>query len=188
MKSLPDPPVNYRAYLIKVDGCQDLLGSFNDTGSIKLKKASVSGVVTDGNPNYSLAGAKYGVYYGSELIGTITTDSSGEGSLDNVLVANYTVKEIAPSKGYAIDVSGHNVSVKADTTVTVNVKEVPQVNPMDLVLQKLDLETGESSPQGGASLAGAEFTVTFIKQRRKAVYPGWSRNEAGRSRPMKTGR
>ncbi|MBC6678646.1 VaFE repeat-containing surface-anchored protein [Zhenpiania hominis] len=172
VKSLPDPPVNYRAYLIKVDGCQDLLGSFNDTGSIKLKKASVSGVVTDGNPNYSLAGAKYGVYYGSELIGTITTDSSGEGSLDNVLVANYTVKEIAPSKGYAIDVSGHNVSVKADTTVTVNVKEVPQVNPMDLVLQKLDLETGESSPQGGASLAGAEFTVDFYKAKAESSVSG----------------
>ena len=80
VKGLPDPPVNYRAYQIKVAGCQDILGSFNDTGSIGLQKSSANTVITDGNPNYSLAGAKYGVYYGNTLIGIITTDENGTGS------------------------------------------------------------------------------------------------------------
>lgn len=161
VKGLPDPPVNYRAYQIKVAGCQDILGSFNDTGSIRLQKSSSNTVITDGNPNYSLAGAKYGVYYGNTLIGTITTDENGTETLENVLVGDYTVKEMEPSAGYAIEVSGHNVSVKADQRTDISVKEVPQNNPMDILLEKLDSETGKAEPQGAASLEGAEFKVEF---------------------------
>ena len=161
VKGLPDPPVNYRAYQIKVAGCQDILGSFNDTGSIRLQKSSANTVITEGNPNYSLAGAKYGVYYGNALIGTITTDENGTGTLENVLVGDYTVKEMEPSRGYAIEVSGHNVSVKADQRTDISVKEVPQSNPMDVLLEKLDSETGKAEPQGAASLEGAEFKVEF---------------------------
>ena len=161
VKGLPDPPVNYRAYQIKVAGCQDILGSFNDTGSIRLQKSSENTVITAGNPNYSLAGAKYGVYYGNALIGTITTDENGTGALENVLVGDYTVKEMEPSRGYAIEVSGHNVSVKADQRTDISVKEVPQSNPMDVLLEKLDSETGKAEPQGAASLEGAEFKVEF---------------------------
>lgn len=161
VKGLPDPPVNYRAYQIKVAGCQDILGSFNDTGSIRLQKSSANTVITDGNPNYSLAGAKYGVYYGNTLIGIITTDENGTGSLENVLVGDYTVKEMEPSRGYAIETSGYNVSVKADQRTDISVKEVPQSNPMDVLLEKLDSETGKAEPQGAASLEGAEFKVEF---------------------------
>ena len=161
VKGLPDPPVNYRAYQIKVAGCQDILGSFNDTGSIRLQKSSANTVITEGNPNYSLAGAKYGVYYGNALIGTITTDENGTGTLENVLVGDYTVKEMESSRGYAIETSGHNVSVKADQRTDVSVKEVPQSNPMDVLLEKLDSETGKAEPQGAASLEGAEFKVEF---------------------------
>lgn len=161
VKGLPDPPVNYRAYQIKVAGCQDILGSFNDTGSIRLQKSSANTVITEGNPNYSLAGAKYGVYYGNALIGIITTDENGTGTLENVLVGDYTVKEMEPSRGYAIEVSGHNVSVKADQRTDISVKEVPQSNPMDVLLEKLDSETGKAEPQGAASLEGAEFKVEF---------------------------
>lgn len=161
VKGLPDPPVNYRAYQIKVAGCQDILGSFNDTGSIRLQKSSANTVITEGNPNYSLAGAKYGVYYGNALIGIITTDENGTGTLENVLAGDYTVKEMEPSRGYAIETSGHNVSVKADQRTDISVKEVPQSNPMDVLLEKLDSETGKAQPQGAASLEGAEFKVEF---------------------------
>ena len=161
VKGLPDPPVNYRAYQIKVAGCQDILGSFNDTGSIRLQKSSANTVITEGNPSYSLAGVKYGVYYGNALIGTITTDENGTGTLENVLVGDYTVKEMEPSRGYAIETSGHNVSVNADQRTDISVKEVPQSNPMDVLLCKLDSETGKAEPQGAASLEGAEFKVEF---------------------------
>ena len=118
-------------------------------------------MITEGNPNYSLAGAKYGVYYGNALNGIITTDENGTGALENVLAGDYTVKEMEPSRGYAIETSGHNVSVKADQRTDVSVKEVPQSNPMDILLEKLDSETGKAEPQGAASLEGAEFKVEF---------------------------
>lgn len=169
--SLPDPPANYRAYRIQIAGCQDIVGSFNDTGSIRLTKTSADTGMTDNNPNYSLAGAKYGVYYGNVLIGTITTGADGTGSLDNILVGNYTVKELQPSPGYAIDASGHNVSVKVDQITSLAVKEIPQSDPIDLLLEKIDCETGKPEPQGAASLEGAEFKVEFFAQRASAVRP-----------------
>ena len=157
---LPDPPANYRAYRIKIAGCQDIVGSFNDTGRIRLAKTSADTDMTDGNPNYSLAGAKYGVYYGNALIGTITTGADGTGSLDNILVGNYTVKEMQPSPGYAVDVYGHNVSVKADQTTSLAVKEIPQSDPIDLLLEKLCTEKPEGYDEMRAAQKAAEQSTT----------------------------
>ena len=81
-----------------------------------------------------------------------------------MLVGNYTIKEISSSRGYAIEVSGHNVSVKVDQVTDVSVKEIPQSNPMDILLEKLDSETGKADPQGAASLKGAEFQVDFYAE------------------------
>ncbi|NLD19138.1 MAG: VaFE repeat-containing surface-anchored protein [Clostridiales bacterium] len=163
IKSLPAPPVNYRAYIIKSTGCQDILGSFNDTGNIKIVKSSKDTAMTDSNTCYSLAGAKYGVYYGSSLIGTITTDASGIGTLNNVLVANYTLKEITASKGYALDIRSYNCNVKNETTTTVGVKEQPKDDPIGILLKKGDGETDKPAPQGGGVLQGAVYEVKYYK-------------------------
>lgn len=163
INTLPDPPVNYRAYLIKSGGCQDILGSFNDTGAIKIKKSSADTTMTDGNTCYSLAGAKYGVYYGSRLVDTITTNAQGEGTLENVLVANYTIKELSASKGYALDLQSYNCSVKSDVTTTISVKEQPKDDPIGILLRKGDAETEKALPQGAATLQGAVYEVKYYK-------------------------
>lgn len=41
---------------------------------------------------------------------------------------------------------------------------MPQNNPMDLLLQKLDKELKTAQPQGKASLAEAQFTVKFYTE------------------------
>lgn len=163
ISTLPAPPANYRSYIIRNGGCQDILGSFNDTGSIKIVKSSRDKTMTDNNSCYSLAGAKYGVYYGSRLIGTITTDANGAGTLDNVLVANYTIKEISASKGYAIDASSYNCSVKNETTTTVSVTEQPKDDPIAILLEKGDGETDKATPQGGAKLENAVYEIKYYK-------------------------
>lgn len=163
VKTLPAPPVNYRAYIIKSAGCQDILGSFNDTGNIKLVKSSKDTAMTGNNSCYSLAGAKYGVYYKGSQIGTITTDVSGAGSLNNVLVADYTIKEISASKGYALDLSSYKCNVKDETTTTVGVKEQPKDDPIGILLRKGDGETDKATPQGGATLKGAVYEVKYYK-------------------------
>ena len=86
---------------------------------------------------------------------------------------------------------GHNVSVKADQRTDISVKEVPQSNPMDVLLEKLDSETGKAEPQGAASLEGAEFKVEFYADvfrfeicKRK----GRSRQDMDISKQMREGR
>lgn len=165
IKTLPDPPASYKAYRIQNKGKQDILGSFNDVGTIKLKKVSTNDAMSGDNSCYSLAGAKYGVYFGNELCYTMTTDASGSCTLNNVIVADYVIKEMEPSKGFAIDTEAHKCSVKNEKTTSVDVKEVPKNNPVSLILQKGDKETGKAEPQGAAKLAGAVYEIKYFKHK-----------------------
>lgn len=74
------------------------------------------------------------------------------------------MREIEASLGFAIDTNGYDVSVESDVTATLKVQEVPQNNPIDIVLQKIDSETQKNEPQGAASLERAEFMVKFFKE------------------------
>ena len=117
------------------------------------------------NSCYSLSGAKYGVYYGGKLCYTMTTDANGACTLDNVLAADYTVKEISASKGFAVDVSSYNCKVKNEQTADVAVTEIPKNNPVSLMRQKGDKETGKAEPQGGATLEGAVYEIKYFKHK-----------------------
>ena len=89
------------------------------------------------NGNYSLEGAKYGIYKGEELVETLVTDKKGYAKSKELAEGSYTVKEISAPEGFAIDPSAHNVTVKAEGTSTVKVKDIPQNNPVKLLLKKV---------------------------------------------------
>lgn len=166
IKGLPNPPQSFRAFIIPSDNNQTVAGSWYQVpkGFIELQKSSTNPDLTNNNPNYSLKGAKYGIFNGSKQVETLVTNDKGyakSGELEVLDSGSYTVRELSPSPGFAIDTKSYKVDVKAEETATVSVKEVPQSNPMELLLQKLDAETKEASPQGGASLKGAEFTVKY---------------------------
>ena len=55
----------------------------------------------------------------------------------------------------------HKVEIKAKETSTIDVKDVPQADPVDVVVGKVDAYTNKNKPQGSASLAGAEFTIKY---------------------------
>lgn len=130
-------------------------------GSIELKKSSANPELTANNSCYSLAGAVYGVYSGKEKIAELTTDSKGYAKADNIPAGNYTAKEITAPKGYALDLTAHNVTVVSGQTATVTVTDLPQSDPVWIFLGKVDEETTENMPQGSASLKNAEFTVKY---------------------------
>ena len=165
IKTLPDPPANYRAFRIRNDGKQDILGSFNDVGTIKLKKASSNKEMSDANSCYSLQGARYGVYCKGKLCYTMTTDANGSCTLDNVLVSDYVIKEMDASKGFAVDTESHNCTVKNEQITNVSVSEVPKNNPVSLMLQKGDAETGKAEPQGAGKLSGAVYEIKYYKHK-----------------------
>lgn len=166
IKSLPAPPENFRAFIIPGSGSQTVVGSWYQVpyGYLEIRKSSANASVSDGNSNYSLQGAEYGIYKGDELVQTLTTDKNGYAKSGELEEGNYTIKETKASKGFILDTKAHNVTVKSEATTPVNVTEIPQSNPMDLLLQKLDKELKEAQPQGSASLADAQFTVKFYTQ------------------------
>ena len=166
IKSLPAPPENFRAFIIPGSGSQTVVGSWYQVpyGYLEIRKSSANASVSDGNSNYSLQGAEYGIYKGDKLVQTLTTDKNGYAKSGELEEGNYTVKETKASKGFILDTKAHNVTVKSEATTPVNVTEIPQSNPMDLLLQKLDKESQEAQPQGSASLADAQFTVKFYTE------------------------
>ena len=166
IKSLPAPPENFRAFIIPGSGSQTVVGSWYQVpyGYLEIRKSSANASVSEGNSNYSLQGAEYGIYKGDKQVQTLTTDKNGYAKSGELEEGNYTIKETKASKGFILDTKAHNVTVKSEATTPVNVTEIPQSNPMDLLLQKLDKEAQEAQPQGSASLADAQFTVKFYTE------------------------
>lgn len=139
-------------------------------GSMQLQKVSAQTEVTDGSFCYSLEGAVYGVYTDGACtaqVGELVTDGNGQSGLLTVNAGTYYIKEKSAPRGYALDETVYTAEVLSGQTVQVHAKDIPQKNPVEILLRKYDRELNseeESQPQGAASLEGAEFTFCF--------YPG----------------
>ena len=149
-------------------GYQALSGTLSITreynGSLNLLKTSANTEITSGNSNYSLSGAVYGVYTDrscTDRVATLTTTASGSSNTADITAGQYYVKEITAPRGYALDTTVYSVTVTAGQTATVNVSDVPQSDPVSILLGKVDAETTANMPQGSASLEGAEFTINY---------------------------
>ena len=181
IEGLPAPPESFRAFIVPGNASQTFAGSWYQVpnGFIELQKSSANTDISDKNGNYSLEGAKYGIYKGEELVETLVTDKKGYAKSKELAEGSYTVKEISAPEGFAIDPSAHNVTVKAEGTSTVKVKDIPQNNPVKLLLKKLDADTQQNSAQGTGSLANAEFTITTLNK--QPVWVGGKLYENGQA-------
>lgn len=132
------------------------------TGWIAIQKASSNPDCSDNNSMYSLEGAQYDVYdTQGQVVDTITTDENGYGCSHELLPGYYKVWERSAPKGYALDTQGHAVDVLAGDTQTLNVVDIPQNDPVHMVVQKIDADTQTPTGEGAGTLAGAEFTLKF---------------------------
>lgn len=166
-KNLPGPaPQSFKdtIYLVNYGTGTQCLMTFHNKGKLKLKKASSNPGISDNNPCYSLEGATYGVYSDSgctQQVGTLTCNASGDSNVIDIAPGTYYVKETKAGKSYALDEGIHQVNVSGGQTATVNVTDAPQNDPADMLVAKVDSETGKASPLGAGTLAGAEFTVKY---------------------------
>lgn len=166
-KNLPGPaPQSFKdtIYLVNYGTGTQCLITFHNKGKLKLKKASSNPGISENNPCYSLEGATYGVYSDSgctQQVGTLTCNASGDSNLIDIAPGTYYVKETKAGKSYALDEGIHQVNVSGGQTATVNVTDAPQNDPADMLVAKVDSETGKASPLGAGTLAGAEFTVKY---------------------------
>ena len=135
-----------------------------NVGNAKVKKTSSNPTVTDGNANYSFEGATFGVYSDkgcNSQLATLTADGNGDTKEVEVKVGTVYIKELSAPKGYKLDSTVHALNVEVGKTATLTVADTPKVTETLIDLFKIDMETGKSTPQGTASLEGAEFTWSY---------------------------
>lgn len=138
-----------------------------ENGKLKLVKSSSQPEITNGNSCYSLEDAVYGVYSDSACtteVGTLTTDANGESNELTLPIGTYYVKEKEAPKGFYLDSKVYTVKVTADYSTepyVLEVKDRPTMDPVTILLKKVDADTGENIPQNTGTLAGAEFTVKY---------------------------
>lgn len=165
LKTMPDPPQSFYAFLFNVGGNGQVMGGVgkDKTGSIRISKSSDHPEWTEGNPCYSLEGAVFGIFDqgGENPLWTITTDKEGYGILEDIPIGSYEVAEIKSPQGFAISEERQTIDVTENTVFQYECVNNAQYYSPELVLKKTDSETGESKPQGNAAMSGAEFEVKF---------------------------
>lgn len=120
-----------------------------------------------GNPqgDASLAGAKYGVYKGNQLIDTYTTDKNGQFTTKYYVCGNdWSLREITPSEGYLLNTEALHIGAEAKLYTA----EYNLASPIDSLetVQKGKIaiikHCDDSSTQIETPEKGAEFEV-FLK-------------------------
>lgn len=138
-------------------------------GKLQVSKKSLSMEITDENGCYTLTGAEYGVYTNANGVsGYIDTLEIGKNGMSQEIELDdgtYYVRETKCPEGFALDETIHKVTVTAGKTTSEELGETPQINPVDILLEKVDAETKTAKPQGAATLAGAQFTVRFYPEK-----------------------
>ena len=158
-------PASFKVYILSTgSSTQNILGyEYTPTGTVSLSKTSANTGITSGNSCYSLAGAVYGIYSDagcSAQVTTLTTDAGGNAAAVSLNAGTYYYKELTAPAGYALDSSVQSFTVTDGQNTALSVSDTPTNDPAMITLNKVDSETGDMV-QGGASLAGAQFTVNY---------------------------
>lgn len=123
------------------------------TGKISIKKSDSKGNVQG---EASLEGAEYTVYGADgQEVGIITTDKDGNGSLENLVLGTYTVKETKAPEAYDLDWNTYTVELtyKDQNTAIIlgNVDSKENVKTGKIEIKKTDTE--------GNPLKSGEFGI-----------------------------
>ena len=116
------------------------------------------GVIRTAQGDGTLAGAVYGLYHGDTLIETCTTDANGQFTTGYYEVGDgWTIREIAPSPGYLLDMTVYPVPATADqlptikNDLTLTVKENPILGRFSISKLAVNSAAGTEAPETGAT-------------------------------------
>ena len=148
--------VNVAPFKITVSANQTAETTITDeapTGKISIKKSDSKGNVQG---EASLEGAEYTVYSADgQEVGKITTDKDGNGSLENLVLGTYTVKETKAPEAYDLDWNTYTVELtyKDQNTAIIlgNVDSKENVKTGKIEIKKTDTE--------GNPLKSGEFGI-----------------------------
>ena len=132
-----------------------------------LKKFSVTVTKSDSEKGLpqgdaSLAGAKYGIYKGNQLIDTYTTDANGQFTTKYYICGDdWSLKEISPSEGYLLNTESQHIGAEAKLyTVEYNLAK-PLDSLEDVIKGKIAVikHCDNGSTKIETPEVGAEFEV-----------------------------
>lgn len=110
----------------------------------------------------SLAGAKYGIYKGNQLIDSYTTDANGQFTTKYYICGDdWSLKEISPSEGYLLNTESQHIGAEAKLyTVEYNIAK-PLDSYEDIIKGKVAIikHCDDGSTKIETPEVGAEFEV-----------------------------
>ena len=110
----------------------------------------------------SLAGAKYGIYKGNQLIDSYTTDANGQFTTKYYICGDdWTLKEISPSEGYLLNTESQHIGAEAKLyTVEYNIAK-PLDSYEDIIKGKIAIikHCDDGTTKIETPEVGAEFEV-----------------------------
>ena len=134
--------------------------------NVTFSKISADAKVTDGNSEYSYAGAEYDIYRESDnsLVAHITMDGNGHASYQLDPNVHYYAVETKAPQGF----QKHEGRIEFSTGNSAGAQQLTD-DPGNVVLtvKKKDSATSSSDAQTSLSLAGAEYKCTSLST------PGW---------------
>lgn len=167
VSGLASPPSSFKAYIgDPSNSSYQSIAYWEDSpkGSLQISKSSADPSITNGNNSYDLTGAEYGIFTGSNATGqvaTLTIGSNGWSQEISLDAGTYYIKETKAPKGYYLDNNIYAITVSSGSKAVGSYTDKPKVDPIGLLLRKVDADTGNSSPQGSGTLENAEFAFKF---------------------------
>lgn len=160
-------------------------------GTCQILKESANPEITTGNACYSLKDAQYDIFsdiacMAASKVGTMTTTEDGTSNKVSLNAGTYYVKETVAPVGYMLDKKVYPVTIKVGETFVLKVTDKPTMNPVGVLLGKVDKETNQNKPQGSATLEGALFTVKFYPGTPSNTDPGVAGKTPARTWVFKT--
>lgn len=166
----------YAKFLSNDDGVNQSLCIFWDepaptyyNGNFRFRKYSSNDSISNDNSCYSLQGAEISVYNDAEctdLVTRLSTNSDGytdtytTGDILEGESRTYYYKETGAPKGFLINDSVESVTITGSDTVTCDISDTPETDPVTILLKKVNKETGGVS-NGEGTLEGAKYVVKY---------------------------
>ncbi|MBR0397757.1 MAG: VaFE repeat-containing surface-anchored protein [Eubacterium sp.] len=134
------------------------------TAKMHIRKVSAAAAVSQQNNLYSLANAVYTIYKDeacTQKVDEFCTNAEGVSNTVTLQMGTaYWYKETTAPKGFYPDKMIRKIQLDGNEAEHVEtVSDEPKEAIPELLVSKVDSETGKAIPQGDASLEGAEFTV-----------------------------
>lgn len=107
-----------------------------------LKKFTVTVTKSDAEKGHSqgdasLAGAKYGIFKGDQLVDEYFTDKNGQFTTKEYICGDdWTIRELEPSEGYLLDPTVHHIGAEAKLYTVEHKCSCPWNLPLRLLRQR----------------------------------------------------